>query len=440
MIYSNIRRYINENFPEKIMWQYVGSIIRGKKPGHDIDVLVVVPGTELYKIKRIHIDNVPVDIILTSPDIYQTVKMWWGSGKKYITALASIAKAKGYKLSPYGLFKDGILITRDEHEIHHILGRKYIPYPERDLPVKESKETELVNKLRNWKLIMGPKQTTWEKLPDGIYIIQEKIDGIMVIYDIQTGEIYSKSGLSWKFPEKYNINAIFIAELTALDNNNQIVPFNNIRKAAKNPENIVLYIFDIYEIEGKTLETPYSERFKTIKEIIDSLNNDHLRIVETTEGNIEKAKAFFNKVIEKGGEGVVLTNIETDKKYKIKRTLTYDLAAVAYSEEKRTVLCGLFVPPSKFVILGKARLPKKLVDDFNKLVDKTYGPRNELAWIHPIVVEVVARRSTEREYPVVYFDGSGYLETEEQLKAFSIEQADVIRIRDDKDFTETNLG
>ncbi|MCX7727418.1 MAG: thiamine pyrophosphate-dependent enzyme, partial [Chitinispirillaceae bacterium] len=42
-----------------------------------------------------------------------------------------------------------------------------------------------------------------------------------------------------------------------------------------------------YGIEGKTIETPYSERFKTIKEIIDSLNNDHLRIVETTEGNIE---------------------------------------------------------------------------------------------------------------------------------------------------------
>lgn len=133
-----------------------GSYRRKKDPINDIDIIVrepldkVISRAEPYTTKvlslgstkasiRIRLRDLPiiqVDFMRTTSESLPFAKLYFTGSKKFNIHIRAVAKAKGYLLNEYGLYKNGkpvhdILDLRTERDILQKIGVTYRPPAER---------------------------------------------------------------------------------------------------------------------------------------------------------------------------------------------------------------------------------------------------------------------------------------------------------------------
>lgn len=66
-------------------------------------------------------------------------------------------------------------------------------------------------------------------------------------------------------------------------------------------------VFDIKAFRGKDIrKLPLEERRKVLSEVVTSMSNPHVSVIEQVTTNLE---AFFNKIVSAGGEGIILKDL-----------------------------------------------------------------------------------------------------------------------------------
>ncbi len=130
--------------------EIAGSIRRRKAEVHDVD-LVLIPkllvdivgilqnklGAKLEKrgsrIVSLKINDIGVDLNLATKKTFTPLLLFRTGSWQHNQKLAIIAKRKGLKFSPYGVFKDGKRIDDNTEEgIFSVLGENYVLPEERN--------------------------------------------------------------------------------------------------------------------------------------------------------------------------------------------------------------------------------------------------------------------------------------------------------------------
>lgn len=97
----------------------VGSVLRQKDECHDVDLLVIPkPGCTLVE------PDPPINVFTTSLECWQPALMQYAPSAGSTIGARAAAKARGYRLSQYGLFlgQSQTCISRDAREIYGIVG------------------------------------------------------------------------------------------------------------------------------------------------------------------------------------------------------------------------------------------------------------------------------------------------------------------------------
>ena len=92
--------------------------------------------------------------------------------------------------------------------------------------------------------------------------------------------------------------------------------------------------FELVKLPGKdTKLIPYEKRRQILQDIVNSLGSPFVRLPDST---IHNKKKFYNKVIKKGGEGIVIKNLDQGYKegvwYRKKKIDDYDARIVGFEE------------------------------------------------------------------------------------------------------------
>jgi DNA ligase-1 len=159
--------------------------------------------------------------------------------------------------------------------------------------------TELHKKGDKIKIFSRGLEETTENFPDIVSNFKRNydfdsiiIDGESVPYNPETGELFPFQMVSQRRGRKYQ-----------LDEKSLEIP-------------LVMFIFDILELNGKSLvNTPYQERRKILEE--NFKDNEYFRLATRfVSDNSEEINKFFEKSIEDGCEGVVAKNTSIESVYR----------------------------------------------------------------------------------------------------------------------------
>lgn len=210
-------------------------------------------------------------------------------------------------------------------------------------------------------------------------ILQQKFDGTRIIA-IKDGNKVNLMGRSWKndfaerFPKvvdeiqklPYN-NLIIDGELTFFKGGKSEFLTALAKPETKRSYSNSLMLFDILQRENQDLTThPLSQRLKLLASSIPS-NNRYLKVIPTYT-QPQKFPQIFDKIIESGGEGVVLKNINSpyiqDSRahwFKVKKINTADciICGVTQGTGKRlnqfgALILGQYDNKGKLVQVAKA--------------------------------------------------------------------------------------
>lgn len=116
-----------------------GSVRRGVKDVvNDIDVVVIPVDGEKIVRKSISMDleGVQVDVNVTTEEAWGASILMWTGTKELNVKMRSEAKARGWKISQYGLFDRETgkkLAGRTEEEMFEALGLEYLAPAEREI-------------------------------------------------------------------------------------------------------------------------------------------------------------------------------------------------------------------------------------------------------------------------------------------------------------------
>jgi ATP-dependent DNA ligase len=109
-------------------------------------------------------------------------------------------------------------------------------------------------------------------------------------------------------------------------------------------------VFDIPIYKGEEVKLKLVDRKKLLEKLFD---NKHLNYVELIKGTVENKKEYFDYIIDDGGEGVILKNLNSeymigeDESYrssawiKVKKLSTYDCVVIGGEEGKGKYLGSL---------------------------------------------------------------------------------------------------
>ena len=101
------------------------------------------------------------------------------------------------------------------------------------------------------------------------------------------------------------------------------------------------YVFDILEYKGENVrEKTYKERRAILEGVVDKLNNSNIFATEVVK---QDKKEFYKMIVERGGEGVILKNIDSvyvdntrSKEWiKVKKYITDDVVIIGSEEPTR---------------------------------------------------------------------------------------------------------
>jgi DNA ligase-1 len=159
--------------------------------------------------------------------------------------------------------------------------------------------TELHKKGDKIKIFSRGLEETTDNFPDIVSNFKKSynfdsiiIDGESVPYNPETGELFPFQMVSKRRGRKYQ-----------LDEKSLEIP-------------LVMFIFDILELNGKSLvNTPYQERRKILEENFE--DNEYFRLAtRLISDDSEEINKFFEKSIEDGCEGVVAKNTSDESVYR----------------------------------------------------------------------------------------------------------------------------
>lgn len=121
--------------------EVVGSIRRKEKNPVDIDIVLIPKNREKLeefmkkkgrflqggeKKSRFRVEGVNVELYYTTPESWGATLLAYSSRFGAGIGLRVVARAKGFKLNQYGLFKKGKMVAgKTEQEIYHALGRPW---------------------------------------------------------------------------------------------------------------------------------------------------------------------------------------------------------------------------------------------------------------------------------------------------------------------------
>ncbi|MDB5284897.1 MAG: hypothetical protein JWO06_3972, partial [Bacteroidota bacterium] len=188
------------------------------------------------------------------------------------------------------------------------------------------------------------------------YLYSEKLDGhLFFAYCTDAGvKFFNRSGTEFSLPNLENAFpkkslGVWAGELYVDDERSRA--FNVRTHLTTKSDKLRFAVFDSVE----HLELPRMERLDLVKKHIPSEGAvHHIELRLTT--SRKELFAEYEKVIEKGGEGLVITT-PLNTTYKIKPQLTIDLAVIGYSlretgEEMHDLLLAV-AKGDQWIILGK---------------------------------------------------------------------------------------
>ena len=102
--------YVHANELERAA--VTGSVLRRKKAVHDVDLLVIpAPGVALPKAEK------PLNVCVTTRECWEPALMQYGPAVESVIGTRARAKARGYTLNQYGLWRGGELVSRSAEDI-----------------------------------------------------------------------------------------------------------------------------------------------------------------------------------------------------------------------------------------------------------------------------------------------------------------------------------
>ncbi len=191
-------------------------------------------------------------------------------------------------------------------------------------------------------------------------------------------------------------NCIIEGECVAVDEKGKLLPFQVVmqRKRKHNVTEYVkkvpvcFYVFDVLNINGTScLNKPYPERRKTLKKIIRETKKLQLA-KQIVSNNLDDIEEFFNKTIERGGEGIIAKSCADDS---------------FYTPGKRGWLW----------IKWKREYTKKMTDTFDLVIIGAYHGRGKRSGSYGALLCAVYNKTKDR-FETLCKLGSGF--TDEQLK------------------------
>jgi bifunctional non-homologous end joining protein LigD len=142
--------------------------------------------------------------------------------------------------------------------------------------------------------------------------------------------------------------------------------------------NVIYHVFDVMSFRGKDVSNlPLSDRRKILVEVVKRMANPHVRVIEQVTGDLT---AFFNRIVAKGGEGIIVKDLR--QAYGVgwsKFKKSYDVSCVIsgwhegtgkYSGTIGSLLLSVF-HDGKLVEIGRASgfddaLRAEMAKDFSK--------------------------------------------------------------------------
>jgi DNA ligase-1 len=176
-----------------------------------------------------------------------------------------------------------------------------------------------------------------EKL-GGKAAFEYKYDGLRIQAHLKKGSVKlftrQLEDVTGQFPDLVELlavafkskNAVIEGECVPVDiNTGEMLPFQTVSRrrgrkyeltSAVNEYPVMLYLFDCLYLNGKDLtQTPYTNRRKMLGTCISESERIKLAEVLIT-GDVGEAEAFFQKVIGRGGEGIMAKSLAGDSYYR----------------------------------------------------------------------------------------------------------------------------
>ncbi|MBD3361467.1 ATP-dependent DNA ligase [Candidatus Woesearchaeota archaeon] len=288
----------------------------------------------------------------------------------------------------------------------------------------------------------------------GKMAVEEKYDGERMQVHVKGDRVklYSRrlEDISSQYPDvikavKKQIkcdSCILDGECCAVDDKGRLLHFQVLmqRRRKYNVEKYVekipvcLFLFDLLYLDGKSyLQKSYPERYKALKSVVKKQNNKLKLANRIVTRDKEKIKKFFNRMIKKGAEGVLIKSMADDSVYKAgtrgwlwikwKKEYaegmmdTFDLVVVGGFKGKGrrsysygSLLCAVYDTKSKkfdtFTKVGSGftdkqlkELPKKMKKFKVKEKPKSVNARKDMkpdVWFKPsVVIEVLGAEITK---------------------------------------------
>lgn len=126
---ENFMAYIKGEFGCDLgRMEICGSVRRRVPEVHDIDILAVNEERKGTIVRLATHSGIPVDIYYTSEESWGAFQLFLTGSGEYNIMMRAKAKAKGFKLSQYGLFKrdtNELIASKTEEEIYRALKLDY---------------------------------------------------------------------------------------------------------------------------------------------------------------------------------------------------------------------------------------------------------------------------------------------------------------------------
>ena len=291
-------------------------------------------------------------------------------------------------------------------------------------------------------------------------VITAKFDGELVgaYYNARRAEVVSPKGTvktgmpaTHEFAEKLNAkgykNAIFLAELYAVDQEGKPKSYMTAASILKKPEGgndqrIRLAVFDIHSIDGEMYANKkLEEKLELITQIFEG--GKYVHPIPHKVGGIADAEEQWKNLVENHYEGLVVHM--GGKIFKVKPIMSYDMAIVAVEKSSKVpdrigALLAAFVDKD-----GLWRLSGAIgggMSDPERAEFFLWAERNKVAedeeriWIdpfkEPMIVEVTAYEVNLKEKPALRFKDGKWVQVENRMSGV-LRFPQLVRIRDDKE-------
>lgn len=240
-----------------------------------------------------------IDILHTTPDEYPYAILYFTGSKDFNKWMRNIALKKGFSLNEKGIYQNNNklqLHIKNERDIFKFFDLEYVdPVNRANAPIDTRFTSVMLAEIYN------PESHN----PVGYYM-SEKYDGIRAIWTgtkLVTRNMKEISVPKW-FVENLPKNVIIDGELFIDRKSFQKVGSTVMKKTPIDSEwnRIKFMMFDIISSNAE-----YDIRQELLQNIVTTLNsNKYVYVKQTLVESKEQLEAFYKKVIDSGGEGIIL--------------------------------------------------------------------------------------------------------------------------------------